>query len=105
MRRFLLLAIAGMFFVSMFAGQPSYAGPQADAALSGKVVDTMNSGGYTYVQIEKKGVKTWVAVPEMKGVKKGQSMSFQPGTEMNNFESKTLKRTFDKIYFSAGPIK
>ena len=55
---------------------PSYA---ADAqALSGKVVQTMDSGGYTYAQIENKGVKTWIAVPQTKVVK-GQNISFAPG--------------------------
>ncbi len=81
---------------------PSYA---ADAqALTGKVVQTMDSGGYTYAQIENKGVKTWVAVPKAKVVK-GQNISFAPGMEMQNFESKTLKRTFDKIIFSGGVIE
>ncbi len=70
--------------------------------LSGKVVETMNSGGYTYVCLEKKGKKTWVAVPETK-VTIGQEMAFQPGVEMQNFPSKTLNRTFDRIIFSAGP--
>jgi hypothetical protein len=78
---------------------PSYA---ADA-LSGKVVQTMDSGGYTYAQIDNKGVKTWVAVPKTKVVK-GQDISFAPGAEMQNFESKTLKRTFDRIIFSGGVI-
>ncbi len=62
----------------------------------------MNSGGYTYVCLEKKGKKTWVAVPEMK-VSVGQEITFQPGAEMTNFPSKTLNRTFDRIIFSAGP--
>ncbi len=73
------------------------------AALSGKVVETMNTGGYTYLRIEKKGEKTWVAVPEMK-VTVGQKISLVPGQEMNNFTSKTLNRTFDKIIFSPGPV-
>lgn len=75
----------------------------ADSGLSGKVVETMNSAGYTYVCLEKGGKKTWIAVPEMK-VTKGQNMTFQPGAEMVNFESKTLKRKFDKIIFSSGPV-
>ena len=29
---------------------------------SGTVVETMNSGGYTYVSLEKDGKKTWVAL-------------------------------------------
>jgi translation initiation factor 1 (eIF-1/SUI1) len=61
----------------------------------------MDSGGYTYAQIENKGKKTWVAVPKTKIVK-GKNISFVPGMEMQNFESKTLKRTFDRIIFSGG---
>lgn len=73
------------------------------SALSGKVVETMDAGGYTYVCIEKKGVKTWVAIPQTK-VTVGKVMAFQPGVEMRNFPSKTLNRTFEKIYFSGGPL-
>ncbi|MBO1225474.1 MAG: hypothetical protein JYX80_13710 [Candidatus Scalindua sediminis] len=32
--------------------------------LSGKIVETMNSGGYTYILIEKDGEKTWVCATE-----------------------------------------
>ncbi|MBI5075152.1 MAG: hypothetical protein HZB62_08330 [Nitrospirae bacterium] len=74
------------------------------AGLTGKVVDTMDSAGYTYVQLEQGGKKTWVAVPEMK-VTKGKTMTFRPGMEMKNFESKTLKRKFDSIVFSDGVVK
>lgn len=72
------------------------------SSLSGKVVETMNSGGYTYVCLESKGKKTWVAVPEMK-VSVGQQMSFLPGAAMPNFTSKSLGRTFESIIFSSGP--
>src|SRR3990172_3536238 len=71
--------------------------------LSGKVLETMDSGGYTYVQIENNGKKTWVAVTKTKIVK-GKEISFVPGMEMQNFESKTLKRTFDRIIFSGGVL-
>ena len=72
--------------------------------LSGKVLETMNSGGYSYIHLEKKdGKKVWIAVTETK-VKVGDKMSFLPGTEMGNFESKTLKRKFDNIIFSGGVI-
>ena len=73
-----------------------------DLVLSGKVVETMNAGGYTYVCLGKKGKKTWVAVPEMK-VTVGQKIGFQPGMEMINFTSKSLNRTFERIIFSGGP--
>lgn len=76
---------------------------QADGSLSGKVAETMNSGGYTYVSLEKNGKKTWVAVPQTT-VKVGQELTCQPGMEMKNFTSKTLKRTFDSIIFSGGVL-
>lgn len=76
--------------------------PQEVSSLSGKVVETMNSGGYTYLCIEKDGKKTWAAVLETK-VTVGQEIALQPGYEMVNFTSKTLNRTFDKIIFSTGP--
>jgi hypothetical protein len=85
---------------------PAHSAVQAgteDAGLSGKVVETMNTGGYTYLRIEKKGKKTWAAVPEMK-VAVGQKISLAPGQEMNNFTSKTLHKTFDSIIFSPGPV-
>ena len=96
----ILAATTIAFLLFLSAGQNL----PAEEALSGKVVETMNSGGYTYVLLEQKGAKTWVAVPQMKVVK-GKNMSFQPGMVMKNFESKTLKRTFDTIIFSGGPAK
>lgn len=77
--------------------------PQNTSELSGNVVETFNSGGYTYVNIEKDGKKSWVAVPEMK-VSVGEEISFRPGIPMNDFKSKTLNRTFETIVFSAGVV-
>jgi hypothetical protein len=82
--------------------QPAANMPQPPAiSLSGKVVETMNAGGYTYVSVENGGKKTWVAVPAT-AVKVGQVVVCQPGMEMRNFTSKTLNRTFDSIIFSGG---
>jgi hypothetical protein len=81
--------------------QPSAGKVQAGDPLSGKVVETMNSGGYTYVCIENGGMRTWVALPDTK-VAVGQQIACQPGGEMKNFTSKTLNRTFDSIIFSPG---
>lgn len=77
--------------------RPSY----SEEELTGKVIETMDSGGYTYVQIENNGKKTWVAVSKTKVVK-GQNITFIPGAEMRNFQSKTLNRTFESIIFSGG---
>jgi len=98
MKRFLTGACAGIVITLLmaFAG-----GTFAGDELSGKVLETMNSGGYTYALIEKGDKKIWVAVPQTK-IEKGKTITFTPGTEMNNFTSKTLNRTFDSIIFSGG---
>ncbi|MBK5277115.1 MAG: DNA-binding protein [Desulfuromonadales bacterium] len=76
----------------------------APVPLAGKVLQTMNAGGYTYIYIEQaNGKKTWVAVTET-SVKVGARMRFKPGTEMEKFESKALKRTFDTVIFSDGVL-
>jgi hypothetical protein len=84
--------------------QPAGSMAPAGGALSGKVVETMNSGGYTYVNLENGGKRTWVALPDSK-VKVGEQITCQPGMPMQNFKSKTLNRTFDVIIFSGGIMK
>ncbi len=118
MKRFaLVLTVSALFVIGIIgckqkaqqqapAPAPAMQTPGAPAApagnaLSGKVVETMNSGGYTYVLIESGGKKTWVAGPQTT-VKVGQQVTCQPGMVMTNFTSKTLNRTFDTIIFSGG---
>jgi hypothetical protein len=108
MKRFAMVSImvlSVLFFTAerdIFADQPTK-NVKDIAPVSGKVVETMDSGRYTYVCLAKDGKQKWVAVYKMK-VAVGQNMSFHPGVEMVNFESKTLNRKFDKIIFSTGPI-
>ena len=116
MKRFLVVFVMFLVLAYLFPGegicaQPQMQPPHSQAAamkesgLSGKVVETMDSGGYTYAQIETaSGKKLWLAVPKTK-ITKGQNMSFIPGATMTNFKSKTLNRTFEEIIFSPGPLK
>jgi hypothetical protein len=79
--------------------------PQEGPPISGRVVQTINGGGYTYVLVKQKGgEKTWLAIPQTQVVV-GEQMTFGGGMEMVNFQSKSLNRTFDKIIFSQGPIE
>jgi hypothetical protein len=66
----------------------------------GKVLSTMDAAGYTYIEVEEKGQKLWVAVIQVK-VKAGDEVEFPDSPPMENFHSKTLSRTFDKIIFSS----
>ncbi len=108
----MIMFLTGVIIVSMHTSyakqmksvEPENAGSgHAQNIISGEILETMNSGGYTYVLLEKNGKKKWVAVREMK-VAVGQEISFAPGYEMTGFKSKTLNRTFDKIIFSTGPV-
>jgi hypothetical protein len=108
MKRLVILSIIVLSVVFSTTGRSIFADQSKEtiketSALSGKVIETMDSGRYTYVCLEKNDKKLWLAVPKMKVVI-GQNMSFKPGLEMVNFESKTLNRKFDKIIFSQGPI-
>lgn len=69
--------------------------------LSGKVLETMDAGGYTYVNLERDGNQVWVALPVTK-VNVGDELTPLPGMRMDKFTSKSLNRTFDVIYFSSG---
>ena len=67
----------------------------------GKVISTMDAAGYTYLEVEEKGQKIWVAVMQTP-VKVGDIVEFPDSPPMLNFKSKSLKRTFDKIIFAPG---
>ena len=72
---------------------------QAKPRLRGKIVETMNAGGYTYVGIaQASGTIAWAAGPETP-IQLGREVDMPSGLVMTNFESKSLGRTFDQIYF------
>jgi hypothetical protein len=81
--------------------QEAPAAPQPTAApqgWTGTVAETMNTAGYTYVKIDTGTEQIWAAAPETQ-VKVGDTVSVPPGAPMKNYQSKTLNRTFDVVYF------
>lgn len=78
---------------------PTQPAAQPAKGMEGKVVETMNAGGYTYVQVDTGKEKVWAAAPEFK-VKAGDAVALPPNAmPMEKYESKSLKRTFDLVYF------
>lgn len=97
-----LMFLSGTGFLTMHTVPANAAEVSSDfSALKGKVLETMDSGGYTYLQIETANGPTWAAIPQTQ-IEKGQEVTVNPGAVMNNFPSKTLNRTFDSIIFSSG---
>jgi len=84
-------------------GGGSQAGGVTMLKVSGKVVETMNGGGYTYALVKKDGAKNWVALPNTR-IAVGDEITCKPGMVMNNFGSSALRRTFKSIVFSGGLI-
>ncbi|MBL4814764.1 NrfJ [Shewanella sp.] len=64
----------------------------------GTVLDTMNGGGYTYVQIKESDKTFWAAGPQVE-VNKGDTVVVQEQMWMNDFTSKSLDRTFEELLF------
>jgi hypothetical protein len=78
--------------------QPPSEIPAASAGQTGKVIETMNTSGYTYVKVDTGSQIIWAAAPEFQ-VKVGDEVNIAPGMPMKDFSSKTLNRTFELIYF------
>ncbi|MDO8803298.1 MAG: DNA-binding protein [Elusimicrobiota bacterium] len=94
MNRFLLSAV--FFFVGAAAAP-------GQSVVAGKVAETMDSGGYTYVRVSQGKDSVWVAMAKQ-AVKVGDDVSFT-GNMMTDFHSKTQNRTFKKILFAEGIAK
>ncbi|WP_305042566.1 hypothetical protein [Geoalkalibacter sp.] len=84
----------------MPAGMPA-GHPPAAQSISGTVVETMNTAGYTYVQVDTGSKLVWAAGPETQ-VKVGDTVVLAPGQEMHEYRSNSLDRTFDMILFVPG---
>ena len=69
-------------------------------ALQGEVLEVRDVDMYTYLRLKTKDGETWAAVTKVP-VKKGAQVSIANPMVMQNFESKTLKKTFDKIVFGS----
>jgi len=66
----------------------------------GVVVDTLQGGGYSYLQIEDAKKKYWIAV-ESVSLEKGTQVRFTEELRAKNFESKALNRKFDELVFAS----
>lgn len=94
MRKF-MIAVAVYFIVASFG-----TGTAATFERNGVVVTTMNSGLYTYLEVETGGGRYWAAAPKTDLVV-GDRVDVAPGSEMKDFFSPTLNRKFDSIIFTS----
>jgi hypothetical protein len=83
---------------------PLAAGAQSANTLQGEVLEVLNVDSYTYLRLKTAGGEAWAAVTTA-AVAKGAKVSIANAMPMDNFESKALKRRFERVYFGhiAGP--
>ncbi|WP_041961974.1 hypothetical protein [Sulfurospirillum cavolei] len=85
---------------SILAALACCVGLHAGDIYEGVVVDMMQGGGYTYLQIDDTKKRYWIAV-EGVSLDKGTEVRFQEEMKAKNFESKALGRTFDELVFAS----
>ena len=68
------------------------------AGHDGIVSEVIAVEGYTYVELDSRGDKEWIAAPKFK-VEKGDRVLAGKGIEMRDFYSRFLNRTFPVVYF------
>ena len=79
-------------------GAAPAAAPATIQPFSGKVLERLEASPYCYLRLQTTRGEVWVAVPEAK-VEKGAEVTVSNPMVMNNFESKTLNRTFPEVFF------
>jgi hypothetical protein len=77
---------------------PSMPAAPSGEVLEGKVLEKIDVTQYTYLRIESKSGNVWAAVPRAE-VTVGAEVAVERAMPMTNFNSPTLNRKFDKIYF------
>jgi hypothetical protein len=101
------LALALALAARLAAAAPENPAPKPTAApledpssVSGTVVETLDASGYTYLRLETKDGEVWAAVKKT-SVTAGTAVTIVGVSRMDGFESKSLGRTFDRIWFGS----
>lgn len=79
---------------------PTTPAPTAQG-LTGTVAEAMDASNYTYLRLTTASGEVWAAIPVTQ-VKVGETVTIASPMRMENFESKSLGRTFDVIMFGGG---
>jgi len=95
MKLFLAIVVMLCASVGWTAEKPA---PPQTSSINGKVLEVKDVESYTYLRLRTKDGETWAAVAKTP-VKQGAEVTIENAMVMNNFESKSLKKKFDKIVF------
>lgn len=99
MKSLLILLALAWAVTGLAADKPA---PAQAAALTGTVLEVVQTDNFTYLRLKTKDGETWAATNKAP-LEKGAKVTLQNPLVMTNFESKALKRKFDKIVFGDLP--
>jgi len=102
-KHFILAPALALYMVIFLPATTITAEIQGSETISGKILETMDAAGYTYVNLSTVNGTLWVALPQT-AVSVGDEITCKPGMEMQDFHSNSFDRTFARIIFSEGVV-
>ena len=97
MMRFFTAVLLTAAFGFAWAAAPTVPAPTA-STVKGEVLEVKSVDAYTYLRLKTADGEIWAAVNKAP-LAKGAQVTIVDSAVMTNFESKALKKTFDKIVF------
>jgi hypothetical protein len=108
MRRLSVVLLVALAVAGCKKKEPAPPQPQAGAVpgapqgtgatVKGTVLERLDAAPYSYLRIKSDAGEVWAAVPKTE-IDKGADVVVSGAMPMNDFESKTLKRKFEVVYF------
>jgi hypothetical protein len=95
------LLVICIILVTTFAwADENSAASHPKSAVKGEVLEVINVANFTYLRLKTTNGEIWAAVVQSK-VEQGSTVTIENALVMNNFESKSLKKTFPSIIFGS----
>ena len=95
---YILIAGILVFLVSCNSGKDAKDANLAPNAHKVKAEEVIQGSQYTYVRVSAENNEYWIAINKA-NIKEKETYYWSVGSEMNEFTSKELKRTFRSIFF------
>jgi len=99
MKKFMVMVVLLVVSQISCGNKEANAKKAETAPFSGTVVTVKSGGGYTYLEIKGEAGNFWAATRPIE-VKEGDAAQLIHPMKMEKFPVKSLKRTFDVIYFA-----
>lgn len=80
------------------AAGPAVPAQVASASIQGRILERLDAPPYSYLRLKTAEGEAWAAVPKTE-VAVGADVTVTGAMPMTGFESKSLKRTFETVYF------